>query len=100
MAWVRTCTSMIAFGFGIYQFMEYLSTNTQLRQPIITPQLFAALLIVVALMALTMAWIQHRHAMRALRAEFGPMPYSIAAVTAAFIAGLGALALVGVVLRL
>ncbi|MEI7543482.1 MAG: DUF202 domain-containing protein [Mycobacteriaceae bacterium] len=100
MAWVRTCTSMIAFGFGIYQFMEYLSTNTQLRQPIITPQLFAALLIVVALIALTMASIQHRHAMRALRAEFGPMPYSIAAVMAAFIAGLGAVALVGVALRL
>ena len=100
MAWVRTCTSMIAFGFGIYQFMEYLSTNTQLRQLIITPQLFAALLIVVALIALTMASIQHRHAMRALRAEFGPMPYSIAAVMAAFIAGLGAVALVGVALRL
>ena len=99
MAWVRTCTSMIAFGFGIYQFMEYLSTNTQLRQPIITPQLFAILMIVVGLIALTMAWIQHRQAMRALRTEFGPMPYSIAGTTAAFIAGLGVIALVGVALR-
>jgi putative membrane protein len=99
MAWVRTSTSMIAFGFGIYQFMEYLSTNTQLRQPIITPQLFAALLIIVALTALTMALIQHRQARRALRAEFGPMPYSIAGVTAAFITGVGVVALVGVALR-
>jgi hypothetical protein len=37
--------------------------------------------------------------MRALRAEFGAMPYSIAAVMAAFIAGIGVVALVGVGLR-
>ena len=99
MAWVRTCTSMIAFGFGIYQFLEYLSTKEQLRQPIISPQLFAVLLIVTGLMALTLAWIQHRQAMKALQTDFGPMPFSIAGVTAVFIAGLGVVALVGVALR-
>jgi len=99
MAWVRTCTSMIAFGFGIYQFLEYLSTKEQLRQPIISPQLFAVLLIVTGLTALTMAWIQHRQAMKALRSEFGSMPFSIAGVTAVFIAGLGVVALAGVALR-
>jgi putative membrane protein len=99
MAWVRTCTSMIAFGFGIYQFLQYLSTKEQLRQPIISPQLFAILLIVAGLTALTLAWLQHRQAMRALRAEFGAMPYSIAGVMSAFIAGVGVIALVGVALR-
>ena len=99
MAWVRTCTSMIAFGFGIYQFMQYLTTKEQLRQPIISPQLFATLLIVTGLTALALAWVQHRQAMRDLRAEFGAMPYSIAGVMSAFIAGLGVVALVGVALR-
>ena len=99
MAWVRTCTSMIAFGFGIYQFLQYLSTKEQLRQPIISPQLFATLLIVTGLTALALAWVQHRQAMRVLRAEFGAMPYSIAGVMSAFIAGLGVIALVGVALR-
>jgi len=99
MAWVRTCTSMIAFGFGIYQFMQYLSTKEQLRQPLISPQLFATLLIVTGLTALALAWVQHRQAMRVLRAEFGDMPYSIAGVMSAFIAGLGVIALVGVALR-
>jgi len=99
MAWVRTSTSMIAFGFGIYQFMQYLATNEQLRQPIISPQLFAILLIVAGLTALALAWVQHRQAMRALRAEFGAMPYSIAGVMSAFIAGLGVMALLGVALR-
>jgi putative membrane protein len=99
MAWVRTCTSMIAFGFGIYQFMQYLATKEQLRQPLISPQLFATLLIVTGLTALALAWVQHRQAMRVLRAEFGDMPYSIAGVMSAFIAGLGVIALVGVALR-
>jgi putative membrane protein len=99
MAWVRTCTSMIAFGFGIYQFMQYLQTNEQLRQPIISPQLFAVLLIVAGLTALALAWVQHRQAMRTLREEYGAMPYSIAGVMSAFIAGVGVVALVGVALR-
>lgn len=99
MAWVRTCTSMIAFGFGIYQFLQYLQTKESLRQPVISPQVFAVLLIVAGLTALALAWLQHRQAMQALRAEFGDMPYSIAAVMAAFIAGIGVVALVGVGLR-
>lgn len=99
MAWVRTCTSMIAFGFGIYQFLQYLQTKESLRQPVISPQVFAVLLIVAGLTALALAWLQHRQAMGALRAEFGAMPYSIAAVMAAFIAGIGVVALVGVGLR-
>jgi putative membrane protein len=99
MAWVRTCTSMIAFGFGIYQFLQYLQTKESLRQPVISPQVFAVLLIVAGLTALALAWLQHRQAMQALRAEFGAMPYSIAAVMAAFIAGIGVVALVGVGLR-
>lgn len=99
MAWVRTCTSMIAFGFGIYQFLQYLQTKESVRQPVISPQVFAVLLIVAGLTALALAWLQHRQAMRDLRAEFGDMPYSIAAVMAAFIAGIGVVALVGVGLR-
>lgn len=81
MAWVRTSTSMIAFGFGIYQFLQYLATNEQLRQPIISPQLFAVLLIVAGLTALGLAWLQHHQALAVLRAEFGLIPFSIARVT-------------------
>src|SRR5271157_3381314 len=49
MAWIRTCTSLIAFGFTIYQFFLYLSTNERLRQPIVTPQVFGVLMILVGL---------------------------------------------------
>lgn len=100
MAWIRTCTSMIAFGFGIYQFMEYLNTKPTLHQTLLSPRIFAILLIVAGLIALTLAWIQHRQSMRELRDEFGiATPYSISGVMAVFVATIGVVALLGVALR-
>jgi len=49
--------------------------------------------------ALVLAWIQHRRDIRALQADYGAMPFSIAGLIAALIAGLGAIALIGVTLR-
>jgi putative membrane protein len=99
MAWVRTCTSLIAFGFTIYQIFRYLSTSERLRAPFVSPQVFGVVMILIGLTALVLAWFQHRHGMNKLRADFGAMPFSIAAVTAALIAGLGLIALIGVTLR-
>jgi len=99
MAWIRTCTSLIAFGFTIYQIFQYLSTKEQLREPLVSPAVFGVLMILTGLTALALAWIQHRHGMKALRTEFGPMPYSIAGIMAGFIAALGLIALLGVTLR-
>jgi putative membrane protein len=58
------------------------------------------IMILLGLTALTLAWIQHRQEMKALRAEAGPMPYSIAGIMAGFIAGLGAIALIIVAFRM
>jgi putative membrane protein len=99
MAWIRTCTSLIAFGFTIYQAFLYLSTLQQLKAPLVSPQIFGVTMILIGLIALALAWIQHRQSMKALQAEFGPMPFSIAGVLAVLIAGLGAIALIGVTLR-
>ena len=100
MAWIRTCTSLIAFGFTLYQIFRYLSENDRLRDPYVSPQIFGVVMIVVGLAALVLAWVQHRHELAALRDEFGPMRYSIASIVAALIAGLGLIALFGVALRL
>ena len=100
MAWTRTCTSLIAFGFTIYQIFRYLSESERLRDPYVSPQVFGVTMIVVGLTALILAWVQHRHELKTLRADFGPMRYSIAAIVAAMVAGLGLIALLGVTLRL
>ena len=100
MAWTRTSTSLIAFGFTIYQIFRYLSESDRLRDPYVSPQVFGFAMILVGLVALTLGWVQHRQELRALKTDFGPMPYSIASVVAALIAGLGLIALLGVTLRL
>lgn len=100
MAWTRTATSLIAFGFTIYQIFRMLSESERLREPYVSPQLVGAVMVVIGICALTLAWVQHRQELAALRAEFGPMRYSIASVVAALIAGLGVLALLAITLRM
>jgi putative membrane protein len=99
MAWIRTSTSLIAFGFTIFKFFQYLATEVH-RHTIVSPWVVGILMILLGLIALALAWIQHRQAMTALRAEGGTMPYSIAGIMSGFIAGLGLIALVIVIGRL
>jgi putative membrane protein len=56
-------------------------------------------MIVIAIVVLLLAWIQHQQGMRSLRTRYGPMPQSIAGIMAAVIAALGVFALLAVVLR-
>jgi putative membrane protein len=100
MAWIRTSTSLIAFGFTIFQSFQYLATSGRRREPIFSPWAVGMMMILVGLTGLSLAWVQHRQEMKALRAEVGPMPYSIASVMAGFIAGLGAITLILVAFRL
>ena len=87
MAWIRTSMSLIAFGFTIYKFFEYLATSERRREPILSPWVVGMVMIVVGLTGLALAWIQNRQQMKALEAEAGPMPYSIAGIIA-FLGGL------------
>lgn len=99
MAWIRTSTSLIAFGFTIFKFFQYLAAEEQRRQPILSPWVVGMLMILLGVTALALAWLQHRQEMKALKAMIGHMPYSIAGIMAGFIASLGLIALVSVILR-
>src|SRR5262245_15246814 len=101
MAWIRTAVSLISFGFTIFKFFQYLHEGRpeQTPTPIIGPHLFAILMIVIGLVALTLAWLQHRNELAILRKTSGPMPYSLAGVIAIFVAGLGIVALIAVSMR-
>ncbi len=100
MAWIRTCTSLIAFGFTIFQFFRYLATAEQRHQPVISPWIVGMVMIILGLTALTLAWFQHRQEMKALEAQAGAMPFSIAGLMSGLIAILGLIALVVVIWRL
>ncbi|MDT5010408.1 MAG: putative rane protein [Mycobacterium sp.] len=99
MAWIRTSTSLIAFGFTIFKFFQYMATEEH-RRPVVSPWIVGMLMIGLGLVALALAWLQHRQAMKALRVEGGEMPYSISSIMAGLIAVLGVVALVVVIARL
>lgn len=100
MAWIRTAASLISFGFTIYKFFQFLREGKAVpAEGVLGPRGFALLLIGIGLSALLLAAIDHRRHMQALRAEYGPVPYSLSAVVALFIAVLGIFGLVSVLLR-
>ena len=102
MAWVRTSTSLISFGFTIYKFFQYLRESKQIAPDtgVIGPRGFALLMIGTGLVALTAATIEHRRNVRALKSVYHELvPVSLAAVIAGFVAILGLVGLFAVALR-
>jgi putative membrane protein len=91
MAWVRTATSLISFGFTIYKFFQYLreSSSTPPPEYLLGPRSFAMLMICIGLVTLVGATIQHRRDMKALRAHYPKVPFSLATVLAVLVSFLG-----------
>ena len=86
----RTATSLISFGFTIYKFFQ-LELKGQPPSPerLIGPRGFALFMIGIGLVALLLSTLEHRRSMQAMRAEFGNVPLSTAAVVAGLISLLG-----------
>jgi len=99
MAWIRTATSLISFGFTIYKFFQYMQEQGQARQgKLLGPREFALLMIGIGLFALILATIQHRRDLQKMRKYF-EVPYSLATVVAALIGFLGLITFLAVVFR-
>jgi putative membrane protein len=100
MAWIRTATSLITFGFSIYKLFQIEIANGAARNGrLIGPREFALLMIIIGLVSLLMATLEHRRNLRALSAQYPGTPRSLARVLAALITVLGLAALVAVVFR-
>src|SRR6201996_5774232 len=87
MAWIRTATSLISFGFTIYKFFQVLREQNATAHPehLIGSHGFALLMIIVGLVALLLATIQHRRDMQTLRTHYPEFPYSLATVIAVLV---------------
>ena len=100
MAWVRTAASLVSFGFTIYKFFEFdVRDRAPGPEPLLGPRGFALAMIVIGLVSLLLATIQHRQSMRLMRTEYGDMPHSTAAVVAGMFSVPGLFALIVVLLR-
>ena len=98
MAWVRTATSLISFGFTIYKFFQLEAKDLPTSQ-IIGARTFASMMIMMGLFALAIATIQHRESLRRQR-KYGVAPRTLAGWVAGLIAILGLAALTSVALGL
>ena len=100
MAWVRTATSLISFGFTIYKFFQLeIKAPPPSAEPVVGSRGFALIMIAIGLMALLLSTLEHRRNLQAMRAEFGHIPGSTAAIVAVLVSLLGLLAFVAVLLR-
>ena len=100
MAWTRTATSLISFGFTVYKFFDYEDEEDATSRGVLRPRWFALFMIVIGLVALTLATIEHHRALKTLKAEYGNQPPSLSLIVAALIAVLGIVGLVAVVFHL
>jgi inner membrane protein YidH len=101
MAWVRTATSLISFGFTIYKSFEYLAEHfPKSTSSLVGPRGFGTIMIVIGLVTLIVATIEHRRSIKALREEFGErVGPSLATLVAGLIGLLGVFALFAVAFR-
>jgi len=102
MAWVRTASSLITFGFSIYKFFEMergLGKEFAAAQ-VVGPREFSMILIVIGVVSLVMATIQHRRQVKMLKTEYEKIPVSTAGIVAGLISVMGLLAILAVIFRL
>jgi putative membrane protein len=91
MAWTRTATSLIAFGFTLYKFFEYLHEKGQSAPRRMGAREFGLLMIGIGVLVLVLASAQHFVMMRRLKASYAGAPFSLALLLAALISCLGIL---------
>jgi putative membrane protein len=99
MAWVRTATSMIGFGFTIYKFFQLEAVNRTSRPGVITPRRFALIMISIGLITLLLATITRRKETKNIATQLSRKPRSLAEVVAVLIFVFGILVLLATALR-
>jgi putative membrane protein len=105
MAWGRTGTSLITFGFAVYKFFQLetagvaAKTEPLIKTSLIGPREFGLVLIGIGLLSILLGVYEHGRDLRALRKEYPNMPRSGTQLIGLLMAMFGALALVGVIYR-
>jgi putative membrane protein len=102
MAWIRTATSMISFGFTIYKFLEAQPVRERrftFMERLLDARNFALIMITVGLLGLLFAALENHRELGALRARYGEqrIPRSNSMRVALLVAGFGLFALGAVV---
>jgi len=99
LAWIRTATSLITFGFSVYKFFDIFRREEGGPHHLIGARQFGMLLVSLGLAVLALATVEYRHNIRVLRAQYQDRQRSLAVIVAALISILGILALATMIFR-
>ena len=99
MAWIRTALSLISFGFGIAKFFQYLQEQKGIVQPLLGARTVGQLMIMLGIVCMVIASIQHKKALKVMRDACPDLPPSLSGAVAGLISVLGILAMIGAILR-
>jgi putative membrane protein len=96
MAWIRTCLSLISFGFGLDKILAAINSRGDVQRPVpLSVVLVSVSFVVIGCLAMGGAIWQHRRVLRRLRREeytYREEP-SIAQATAVLLGLIGVVAL-------
>ncbi len=98
MAWVRTATSMITFGFTVYKFFQF-EVAHNVRIGVLTPRDFGLIMISIGLVTLLLAIVSRRKQTAALPKQFRRRRTSLSEIVAVLMFAFGILVLAATVLR-
>ena len=99
MAWVRTATSMISFGFTIYKFFQFeAGRGLPINRGFVTPRDFAIVMAGIGIVALLMATFARRKEIRAIAVQLGGR-HSLAELVAGLVGLLGLAVLLSAIFR-
>ena len=104
MAWTRTGTALITFGFSVYKFFQLDTAGQTLKAPLVKtslvgPREFGLVLISIGLLSILLGTFEHRRDLKAMHREYPGMPTSATLYIAALRALLGVAAIVAVIYR-
>jgi putative membrane protein len=98
-AWVRTATTLIAFGFSIYTFFQIQLKGVERREYLISPREVGLFMITCGLVSLLLGTVQNMLSLRQISAQWPEAPRSLATALGAVIAILGIVTFVVTILR-
>jgi len=99
LAWIRTATALITFGFGVGKFSDILRPGAEKSNYQLGAPQFGFAMVCVGIVSLVFAVIEHRRHIHDLANHYAGKPRSSAVILAAIVALLGVFALVTMILR-
>ncbi len=99
MAWMRTATSMISFGFTLYKFLQVEMDRAALPTRLVGPREFALTMVVLGICSMLFGTVEHWQNLRSLRAQGAEARWSKSGLIAGLVSLMGLVALFLILFR-